>query len=230
MTQEPFRPSTAEPTGGGTPLRRFRGTLQACPLRKAEREGKERLVVDFQFQDIEVLESESPYPFPIASISINYINPQESRGDTNWEAFSRTFRKVAAGQDIEVLVGHRQEWAMLPAKLRRPLTDEEGNPVIDGNGRQVWGNLDGIAWQIVSVDGLGSVEQADTDFDSFIVDLADGKTEPAFHEAALTNSKVTARPNIVTAITERKLLAVLIESGRLSRDTEGVLHKQEQAS
>ena len=231
MTQE--RLSTAEPSGGfGTPLLRFKGVLTSCPARKFTSYERERIAVDFQFSDVEVLESSEPYPFPIAQISILYVNPQTSGGQSEWASWCKAFRKIAGGPDPdrEVLVGHKQEWALLPATLRRPLTDEEGNPLLDGNGKRVWGDVEDKAWQIVSVDGLGSVEQADADFDSFIVDLADGKTEPAFYEAALTNSKVTARPNIVTAITERKLLAVLIESGRLTRDTEGVLHKVEQTS
>jgi hypothetical protein len=89
----------------------------------------------------------------------------------------------------------------------------------------VWGDVDQPCWKVVSVDGLGSVEEKDADFNAFLVDLADGKTEPKFYEVALTDSKVTARPNIVEAITDRRLLDNLTEMGLLTRDAEGILHK-----
>lgn len=127
--------------------------------------------------------------------------------------------------DPDLLVGKVQEWAQTEYSLRSQLTDEEGNPLMDGNNKQLWGNVPTLCWTIISVEGLGSVAEKDEDFNAFLVDLADGKTEPKFYEAALTDSKVTARPNIVEAITSRKLLSTLTEMGLLTRDAEGILHK-----
>ncbi|KKL19490.1 hypothetical protein LCGC14_2464960, partial [marine sediment metagenome] len=88
-----------------------------------------------------------------------------------------------------------------------------------------WGDLDVPCWKVVSVEGLGSAEEKDADFNAYLVDLADGKTEPKFYEAALQDSKVTNQPNIVEAITGRKLLDTLTEMKLLERDAEGILHK-----
>jgi hypothetical protein len=223
-----FKPSIDRPTGGESPLLRFKGILAnyTPEERTSNQDQSKYMIINFNFTDVEVLDSTEPYPFPIAIIKVGYKPPKDSRGGTKWDAFASSLRKLSPeNPDLDVLVGNRQEWAVSPFKIRSPLTDEEGNPQLDGNGRPVWGDVDQPCWKVVSVDGLGSVEEKDADFNAFLVDLADGKTEPKFYEVALTDSKVTARPNIVEAITNRKLLDTLTEMNLLTRDAEGILHK-----
>ena len=222
--------SIDKPTGADTPLRHFKGTLAPDMELSEERTTKDGsrkyVVLNFNFADLEVIESVEIYPFPIALITVGYAPPQSSRGGTKFEALAGSLRKLMPDQlDIDLLKGKRQEWKMEERSLRRGLTDEEGNPLMDGNQKQLWGNVPTLCWTVVAVEGLGSVEEADNNFNAFLVDLAEGKTEPQFYEAALTNSKVTARPNIVEAITGRKLLDTLKEMGLLTRDAEGILHK-----
>lgn len=223
-----FKPSIERPTGGESPLRRFKGVLAnyTPEERTSQQDQSKYMIINFNFTDVEAMESEEPYPFPIAIIKIGYKPPKDSRGGTKWDAFSGSLRKLSpANPDLDVLVGQRQEWAMLPFKIRSPISDEEGNPSLDGNNRPIWGDLDVLCWKVVKVEGLGSAEEKDADFNAFLVDLADGKTEPKFYEAALTDSKVTARANIVEAITGRQLLSTLMEMNLLTRDAEGILHK-----
>jgi hypothetical protein len=227
MVQQ-FKPSVDRPTGGDSPLQDFRGTLAnyATEERTSQSDQSKYMTISFNFADVEVLLSDEPYPFPIAIIKIGYKPPKESRGGTKWDAFASSLRKLSPEKpDLDVLVGHKQRWTRLPFKIRSPLTDDEGNPQLDGNQRQIWGDLDIPCWKVVEVEGLGSVEEKDADFNKLLVDLADDKTEPKFYEAALTHSAVTARPNIVAAITERKLLTTLTEMNLLTRDAEGILHK-----
>lgn len=225
MVQEKM--SAEKPSGGDTPLRRFRGVLDSAKLdQRTSNDGRAYAVALFNFKDVEVIESVEPYPFPIAVIGISYKPPKKSRGGTKWDAWAGSLRKLSpSNPDPDVLVGKVQEWAQVEHPLRSALTDDEGNPVMDGNNKQLWGDVATLCWTIASVEGLGSVAEKDKDFDVFLVDLADGKTEPQFYEAALTNSQVTARPNIVQAITDRKLLVTLTEMGKLTRDAEGILHK-----
>ncbi|KKK75228.1 hypothetical protein LCGC14_2875820, partial [marine sediment metagenome] len=222
-----FKPSVDRPTGGESPLLRFKGVLANYVAE--ERTGNDQskyMVILFNFAEVEVIDSEEPYPFPIAIIRIGYKPPKDSRGGTKWDAFAGSLRKLSPeNPDLDVLVGHKQEWARLPFKIRSPLTDEEGQPQLDGNSRPIWGDLDVLCWKVVACEGLGSAEEKDADFNAYLVGLADGKTEPKFYEAALTDSKVMARPNIVEAITGRKLLSTLTEMNLLTQDAEGILHK-----
>lgn len=225
MVQEKM--SMERPSGGDTPLRRFKGVLDSVRLDpRSSNDGRSYAVALFNFKDLEVLETVEPFPFPIAIIGISYKPPKLSRGGTKWDALAGSLRKLMPqNPDPDLLVGKVQEWAQTEYSLRSQLTDEEGNPLMDGNNKQLWGNVPTLCWTIISVEGLGSVAEKDEDFNAFLVDLADGKTEPKFYEAALTDSKVTARPNIVEAITSRKLLSTLTEMGLLTRDAEGILHK-----
>ena len=222
--------SIDKPTGGDTPLRHFKGVLvpdKELSDERATKDGSRKYVVlVFNFTDVEVIHSVEPFPFPIASITVGYAPPKMSRGGTAFEALASSLRKLMPdNMDINLLKGKRQEWKMEERKLRRGLTDEEGLPIMDGNDKQLWGDVPTLCWTVVAVEGLGSTEEADNDFYAFLVDLADGKTEPKFYEAAFTNSRVTARENIVKAITDRTLLALLMEMKLIDRDAEGILHK-----
>ena len=218
------KPSFAAPVGQ-TPLRRFRGVLDNWEKVQREYEGRKYEVVTFNFASLEVLETDEVYPFPIAQLTITYAPPTQSRGKTAWDALGSSIRKLTPDPDIDALKGKMQEWAQLPATLRKALVDEDGTPQLDGNGRPVFGDQEGEAWQIVAVDGLGNTEEADAAFTAYLVGVADGKVERAFYEALLTDGKVTARPDVVTAITDRKLLDALLLTKQLTRDEEGVLHK-----
>ncbi len=221
--------SIDKPTGADTPLRHFKGTLapdkELSEKRTTKDGSRSYVVLKFNFSDMEVLESVETFPFPIALITVGYAPPATSRGGTKFEALAGSLRKLMPEKlDIELLKGKRQEWKMEEKSLRGPLTDEEGNPLLDGTGKQLWGNVPTLCWTVVAVEGLGSVKEADDNFNAYLVDLADGKTEQQFYEKALTDSKVTARPNIVEAIVGRKLLDTLKEMGLIERDAEGVLH------
>ncbi len=222
--------SIAKPSGGDTPLRHFKGTLAADIKLDEERETKDGsrkyVVLNFNFSDLEVIDAVEIYPFPIALITIGYAPPSTSRGSTAFEVLAGSLRKLMPDNlDINQLRGKHQEWKMVERSLRRGLTDEEGHPIMDGNNKQIWGEVPVLCWIVLAVDGLGSVAEKDADFNVFLVALADGKTEPKFYEDALTNAEVTARPNIVEAIIGRKLLATLFEMNLLTRDAEGILHR-----
>jgi len=228
MTQEKF--STAAPQGQ-SPLIRFRGVLDEYNRREAQRDNpdgtsRKSIYCDLKCSQLEVLEATEPYPFPITTISINYQPPSTSFGNTRWDAFAKSLRnllpEVAPEDRLDKMVGQSIEMHFGPATIRMPKVDEDGQPVMAPNGRQVWENGEGQAWQVVSINGAtgGSDDMLD-----YLVGLADGKQEGAFYQAALGDQKVTSRTDIVTAITNREILNTLLMSNKLSRDSEGVLHK-----
>lgn len=237
-----FKPSVAPP---GNPLRRFRGKLDGYTSEENTYGDRKTLDINFNFTELEVLEADEPYPYPVTTIQIRYTTPNTQRsrrtqsGQGNrWEVFANSLRKVfpPGEADIDKLVGKVQEWAMLPSTIRSAIYDEDGNPVYEigqdgqtvtdqqGQPRQKWGDVETDCWQVTEVAGIGSVKEMDASFDQHLDSLADGKTEADFYEAALTDQQVMSRPAIVTAITDRKFVATMLESGRWVRDDEGVLH------
>lgn len=241
MTQETFKPQVRAP---GNPLRRFKGVMGKYNPVAGSAGGRTWTNIEFPFTDVEVIESVEPYLFPIATVTIKYTAPGD-RGrpgqGNKWEVFAASMRQLmgAANADIDALVGKMQEWAMLPGILRLPLVDEDGQPkmeenpdgtpVLDDNGqpRQAWGDVVEPCWQVVALEGVGSVEEVDTEFMAHLCELAEGKDERGFYEAAFASPQVTAKPEVVQAITDRKLLQTLLDAGRLTRDTQGILHKAE---
>lgn len=227
MTQQ-FKPSVDRPSGGESPLKRFIGVLATIvpEERTSQQDQSKYVVISFNFTDVEVILSDEPHPFPIAIIKIGYKPPKDSRGGTKWDAFAGSVRKLSPDKpDIDLLVGKRQRWAQLPFKIRSPLSNEDGSPQLDGNGKTVWGEVEVLAWKVEEVEGMGSVVEKGVELNDLLIDLADGKTEAKFHEAALTNAKVTADADMVQQLVDRKWLPVVMEMGRLTRDAEGILHK-----
>ncbi|KKL78719.1 hypothetical protein LCGC14_2022090, partial [marine sediment metagenome] len=64
-------------------------------------------------------------------------------------------------------------------------------------------------------------------FMDFLVEQADGKLPKDWYEALLGDRRVTqgGHGDIVTSITERRILDTLLLAGKLTQDTDGVLHK-----
>lgn len=205
-------PITTE-TSGLSPLRHFKGTCQSVEAETRQRDRGEYQVVVFKFVDLEVIKSVSPYPFPTAELQISHSD----RSETRWAAMGDSILRVLGpeeGQDAENLAGKKQEWKMVPSPIRRP--EDPDNP------RGNWVTADTDCWQVISVEGA---EEAAADLTSHLLDLADGKTDVQFQEAALADPKVMADPDTIGAITERTLLPALIAAKQLSRDAEGILHK-----
>ncbi len=232
MTQEQFKPSLATPVGQ-SPLQEFIAIMDSWEAETREVASDEPggsprkyQVITFNFKDLEVIKSTEPYAFPIAVLSIGYALPTVSRGNTRWDAFAGSVRKLTPDPDLDLLVGKRQTWAMLPATLRQALTEEDGTPKLDGRLRPLWGDVKSDCWQVKEIEGLGSTAESDEEFMGFLVGEADGKTPTDWYEALLGDRRVTqGRGDIVTAITERKLLDTLLTAGKLTQDSDGVLHK-----
>ena len=226
MVESGFIPSIDKPAGL-SPLVRFRGVLDIFEARDREftnEDGSVRQsrVIDFKFRELEVLESTEVYAFPIATVSVGYAPPATSGGGSRWEVLAGSIRNK--GLALPDLVGKGQEWYYTDAKVRQPVVDPDGNPVMEirkGRSVQKWADQTAQAWQVVSIDGLSPQE----DLTDYIVSVMDGKTESQLNQALMTDSKIIARPDIVTSLTDRKLLDTLLMAGKVSRDSEGVIHR-----
>lgn len=236
MSQESEFKFKMEPTGGRpfNPLIRFRGTLkEVTPVTYKDENNpsdKGRMTVKFDFIDITVIDTEEPYPYPTTTGSL----PYSDRAETIWMAWANSFRNIVPKAEwqtlsmpFKILEGKVQEWAYMPARLRRPLTDENGEAINDAAGKQKWGVQDADAWQLVSVEGYGG-ESGGVNIYDLIIEKLDGADDKDFMEWLFTDMSLKSVPGhgaAVEAQAERKLIPMLLETGRLTQDANGIYHK-----
>lgn len=212
MTQEQFVPSL-ETKPFGTPLLRFRAVLKeyVSEKRRDEANNREFMIITFNFTDLEVIESVEPYPFPVASFGIGYSTAENTKWDALAKSIKKLFGKTPA---LDEIVGKMQEWHFAPCKLTKK-DDETG----------AWTLAPDNAWQVLSLDGIGSAAETAVDINDHILDLLDGKTEADFNQAIFTDPKVRGHADIIESHTNRELLPTLEKAGRAHRDDDGVWHK-----
>lgn len=211
MTSEPFVPSL-ETKAFGTPLLHFKGTLKEyIPKDQADASGRAFKVIDFNFTDIEVIESVEPYAFPICTIGVGYSTTENTR----WDALAQSIKKqFGRTPTLDEIVGKQQEWKFAPAMLTKK---------DDATG--LWSKEPTNAWQIVSIDGMGSPAQASADIDAHVLELLDGKSEQDFQQVFFVDPEIRKHPELIQQATNRELLPNLEAAGRAHRDDGGVWHK-----
>lgn len=206
-----------------SPLRRFKGTLSE--ITESEEQGQRGTYVrmHFGFTDVDVIEATEPYPFPIASISMG-LGKASSRWGVWWKSAAQVLGTDMVLDDNRntPLLSRRQEWAMLPAMLRQPLVDVEGNPVPDSKNpsKQAWGDVEVDCWQVVSADGISSPADVTED----IIAMVDGKTDTEFHQAFQQSQLARDNVSLMTENVNRLLLPRLEKEGKIARTPEGVWH------
>jgi hypothetical protein len=213
VTQD-FKPSFAEPTDSQIPVQKFSGVLKSYEPeeRTDQRTNRSWMSIKFNFVDIEVIRSTEPYPHPIIPLSISYSD----RSNTRWAALAGSARKVMPTVDMDLLVGKRQTWELLPATVRAL-----------NNETDTWEPMSRNCWQVVEVEGYGSPETNGNIMDA-LVDLAHGKTESEFNSEVFNSSTIrnmVGFQSAVESITNRKFFPMMEETGKLTKNDEGVWSK-----
>lgn len=223
--------------GPRIPVTKFEGTLkeyrvEVVPAEEGKR-AKDGLKVAFDFTDCTIIETKEPYPFPTVPIEVGYSD----RAETRWMELMGTFKSVVPAEarvgfdnPLDVLVGKRQTWEWGVAKLRRPLTDEDRNPVLDDKGKQKWGVVDGGNWCIVAVEGFGGAGAGRPSFTDLLVEFAKGKDDKAVGQWLFTDSTPKAYGaeynKAVEHFTDGKQnMKALVAAGLLSVDPDTGLYK-----
>jgi hypothetical protein len=204
---EEFKPKITPPSDSRHPLIHFTGVLDnyKATQEKNEQSNREYVVVTFNFTGVEVIESTEPYNFPIATIPV----PYSERSSTAWAAFASSCRTLLPDTDLDLLVGKKQTWKYAATTLRRPNT--EG----------VWGDVEGNAWQVLSLEGASTGQ----DVTKQVVSIAIGKTEPEFYKSVFSNESLKKLPGygeIVESVVDRTLVDKLTQMG-LIKVVDGVI-------
>lgn len=135
--------------------------------------------------------------------------------------------------------GRRQHWKRIPTLMRVGPKSEDWRDGEPEEWKTKWHDETVMAWRVLEVEGVGSytiegqsvqsgangAATGQMDLLQHVVDLADGKTDAAFHEVALDDPKVMQNPGLVDQLNQRQFVANMISMQRLSRDDSGVLHK-----
>lgn len=228
--------STAEPTGGESPILRVRWVLESyTPIdrvfqpRPGETGGpRTQRRIQFKFTSVDVLESEEPYFMPTAEVFITYANPSQSRGSNRWEAFAASTRRIFGKRpdNLDQLVGKEQEWAQLPAPVRSRRGAEDMVPDENGVMPEEWFDAQIPCWQVVSVEGVAALGSAPTgDLYSYAITLMDGKTAEQFKQIAMSDQKILRVAELTEEISQNQIIGKLLAVGSITRDPDGIIHK-----
>lgn len=249
MAETEFVPSIDEPSGegfGDTPLLDFWADGCGWQLRSGtSRAGNPWQRVNFKFTNLDVIESTEPYIYPTGEVSLFYSDPARTpkktpgQGTNDWEVWAesvRNFTDLPEGNPLDVLMGGRwrqpgdeancpgmrMHWKKVDSLIRvGPDRDAaEGTPEAE------WRDVTRPAWQVVEIQGLaGTASAGGTDIYTFLVGLADGKTEVEFKQAGLSDQQVMSKPEIVQKFTDNSIVSELEALGKITRAEDGKLHK-----
>lgn len=241
-----FRPSISEPSGaefGDSPLLDFWAIGAGYEVKGGtSQKGNPWQRVHFRGIIEEVIASTDVYPLPTCDISIMYSAPERTpkrrpgQGTNEWETFSESLRKIYGDKEAGALDdiwgglvsgdGSQPEKPGKKYHMKRVDTLLRVGPN-DTNNQ--WHDEMKPAWQVVEVVGVGSSETGGTPqqngIQEYVLGLADGKTEDAFHAAALDDAQVVSNPGLVTMLSNREFVPSMKQLGILSQDENGVLHR-----
>jgi len=165
--------------GGGprTPLRKFWGDLQDYTVKEVKyQSGDSGYAIQYDFENVEVLESTEPYDFPIAQVDISY-SPNDA-GEVSKNSRSGIF--------LDSLNAFYRENQDLPDAVgKRLLLHYTGGKQI--YNRDQGGLVDTEAWQVVEAQGFSDVVEPKSKVDplAHTLSILDGKTIQQFQQEAV---------------------------------------------
>jgi len=191
------------------PLVEFKGTLQDYVPETVDQEGrKSRIRVNLQFGDVEAIRTREPYPFPIATLPINFSNQKNS----GWGVFSESVAVLLSeDQDIKDCVGKMMHLDM-----------EEGH--VYGQDRNTGEDLVGNPWKVVELEGVvaGKAGVAIPTAKDRAKELLVGKTRAEFNKAAYADPIIRKDTSLQRAITDKSFITSLVQLGEVEEDENGV--------
>lgn len=208
MVEEQIVPTVRnlEPAGEFQPLREFKGVLEK--IESSHDEEYNTTHMHLHFTDVDVIESEEPYDFPIASIRF----PYNLKVGTRWGIFSNTVTSfLEDNQDISDLVGCNLHMKMGIHKLWH------------GRERK---RTDQLAWELIGVEGTpipGTVKEESNAMNRAL-EILDGKTIQKFNSESLKDPIIRGDPEVSKAITDKVFAETMLAEGVVIIDEEGIHH------
>lgn len=213
MAEVRFTTETGQVERSGTPLRDFWGELkEVVPQSEPSRDGGEpRLSAMLRFVSVEVKKSVTPYPFPVAELSLD-VRMGRSGRVSDWCNYGRVLVSAEALgiKDLKLVYGKRIHMVATPRPVTRKNKETGEETTVTYQD-----------WAVAELGGGGSTMSEAEKLEA-IVALADGKSAGEFASAALADPKLASVHDAVIAQT---LLPGLVAVGRLTLDN-GKFHKK----
>lgn len=191
------RPDAVEFTG--TPLREFKGKFHNCMFK----EEYSNMHGYLQFADIEVLTTKQAYAFPTAELKIKFNKKDRS----SWGVLMASVTNVG----YEDLLDMKEVRMHMKATERKVVKADEETGDTE--------TIEWLDWRIIGVDGAESKGVAATvaieDMEAHILDLAMGKTQGEFSNAAMQDDAIRGNSEMSKLVFDGTLLVEYIESGKL---------------
>ena len=211
--------------GGGpdTPLRHFKGdlVLWTPSIQTGSTNGRDwqRIRIKMDFEGIEVIRSETPYDFPIASITI----PGSTRAKSFWGIYAASAEQFIP-EDIPD--ESRIDWLL---KKRLEIEYTSGHMLWDGTKE-----TPREAWEIKSVEGAASKDGSTTATPSGpnardqAIELLDGKSlagADGFNQESMKVDAIRNDSDLMGSIINGEFNKAVVEEGLFTVDEDGVYHK-----
>lgn len=191
-----------------TPLRDFEGMLQGWEPYELTATWGKSIMVKFNFTELNVLESITPYGFPQATVEIRY----SEKANSKWGIFAKSASAyIPADEELDWLIGKNIHIKLTPGHLLWNGTAEVDQSCFEMVGIAGDAMVSGVAVN------TGTSRQ-------IAVDIADGKTEAEFNQASMANPTVAADSDLIEEIMGGEFLSGQVAINNLTLDGE-VYHK-----
>ena len=204
------------------PLKEFKGTISDITDEPLSDNNPNRFRIIFHISELEVIESNEPFNFPVTQVAIAEFNFPK----TEWAALTESIRNAGYTGDINGLIGKRTHWKHAPATLNQRVSaaksanPETGEPAMPA----VYNDVQGNAWQILSIEGI---ENTTNDLVDKVVEIADGKDAVIFKSAFMSDMSLQGLTNyneIAQQVMQNTALDFLVSINKLTFDG-SVYHK-----
>lgn len=194
------RPDQIELTG--SPLRKIRGRLDKI-VPRVDSDYGDRKSMNLQIVELEVIESITPYAYPVVEISINYPKKKVTE-KTAWGLTLKSLEDIGV-EDFQDCVG-------------KFITMENEAEHEYGVNEDTGETIKGAVWRVIAVEGAGVASASDAEKEAKILEMLDGNDRAEFSRLALQDD---VGRQLNSEIMDGSLVAGLIAAGKVEEGEDG---------
>lgn len=200
-----------------TPLREFIGDLKDYDV---DKDTWNNLVCILTFDNLEVIESTTPYAFPEGYTKVKYSAKKTSK----WGILAESIHKATGDDSLDVadIVGKRLHMKKIYHEFGK---DKEGNI------------MSSDCWECVRVDGAtvatstapapkkktaSKSSASNVDARARVLELLNGKTIQQFNQLAFADTAIKADSGVMNELLSNTLVQSLIADGKVEVDGAGI--------
>ena len=168
-------------------------------------------LVKFGITQLEVIEANEPYNFPVTEVEVLEIR----RPNSEWAILTESIRNCGFGGDISGLIGKQSHWKFGSAQF---------NQRVPGSDPVRYEISEGSTWRILELEG--STNTTNDLFDR-VADIANGKDATSFKSAFMSDMSLQGLTNyqdIAQQVMQNTCLDFMVSINKLTVE-DGIYHK-----